>query len=175
MDLETVARRWADTWSRAWPLRDADAIVALYADAVVHRSTAFRQPGLGLAGIRRYLDDNFAVEENIQCWFGPPIVTGGRPDPVVGQLDRGRPGTHVRGSDRAALRQPRPGSRAPRLRRPRRAAPATLRRLVTRLAKPIDATSYPWDSWERHDGSSSPGAPRSAPPRQWRRAERLHD
>ena len=61
MDPETVARRWADTWSRAWPQRDAEAIAALYADTVVHRSTAFRPPGLGLGGIRRYLDENFAV------------------------------------------------------------------------------------------------------------------
>lgn len=78
MDPETVARRWADTWSRAWPQRDAEAIAALYADTVVHRSTAFRPPGLGLGGIRRYLDENFAVEENIECWFGPPIVSGDR-------------------------------------------------------------------------------------------------
>jgi hypothetical protein len=78
MDPESSARRWADTWSHAWPRRDAEAIAALYADTAVHRSTAFRPPGRGLRAIRRYLDDNFAVEENIECWFGPPIVTGDR-------------------------------------------------------------------------------------------------
>ena len=36
MDAETAARRWADTWSRAWPQRDAEAIAALYADTVVY-------------------------------------------------------------------------------------------------------------------------------------------
>jgi ketosteroid isomerase-like protein len=57
MDAETAARRWADTWARAWPQRDAEAIAALYADTVVYRSPAFRQPDLGLAGVRRYLGE----------------------------------------------------------------------------------------------------------------------
>jgi ketosteroid isomerase-like protein len=35
MDAQTSARRWTDTWSRAWPGRDAEAIAALYADTVV--------------------------------------------------------------------------------------------------------------------------------------------
>src|SRR5215469_2210104 len=63
MNAETAARRWADTWSRAWPQRDAEAIAALYAD---------------MAGVRRYLGENLPVEENIQCWFGEPIVSGDR-------------------------------------------------------------------------------------------------
>jgi len=46
MDAETAARRWADTWSRAWPQRDAEAIAALYADTAVYRSTAFGEPYL---------------------------------------------------------------------------------------------------------------------------------
>jgi len=78
MDAETAACRWAETWSRAWPQRDGEAIVALYADSAVYRSTAFGQPYLGLAGVRRYLSENFPAEENIECWFGQPIVSGGR-------------------------------------------------------------------------------------------------
>jgi hypothetical protein len=78
MDAETAARRWADTWSRAWPRRDAEAIVALYGDTVVYRSPAFRQPDLGLAGVRRYLSEQLPAEENIECRFGQPIVSGGR-------------------------------------------------------------------------------------------------
>jgi len=78
MNAETAARRWADTWSRAWPQRDAEAIAALYADMAVYRSPAFQQPYSGLAGVRRYLGENLPVEENIQCWFGEPIVSGDR-------------------------------------------------------------------------------------------------
>ncbi len=78
MDAETAARRWADTWSRAWPQRDAEAIAALYADTVVYRSPAFRPPDLGLAGVRRYLDEQLPAEENIECWFALPIASGNR-------------------------------------------------------------------------------------------------
>ena len=78
MDAETAARRWADTWSRAWPQRDTEAIAALYADTAVYRVPAFREPDLGLAGVRRYLNEQFPVEENIECRFGQPIVSGER-------------------------------------------------------------------------------------------------
>ena len=78
MDPEIAARRWADTWSRAWPQRDVEAIAALYADTAVYRSPAFRPPDLGLAGVRRYLNENLPAEENIECWFGQPIVSGDR-------------------------------------------------------------------------------------------------
>ena len=57
---------------------DVEAIAALYADRAIHRSTAFRQPGLGPAGVRRYLSENFGAEESIECWFGEPIVSGDR-------------------------------------------------------------------------------------------------
>jgi hypothetical protein len=46
MDAETAARSCADTWSRAWPQRDVEAIDMLYADTAVYRSPAFRQPYL---------------------------------------------------------------------------------------------------------------------------------
>jgi len=78
MDADAAARRWADTWSRAWPQRDAEAIAALYADTVVYRSPAFRQPDLGLTGVHRYLNEQLLAEENIECWFGQPIVSSDR-------------------------------------------------------------------------------------------------
>ena len=34
-------------------------------------------PGPGSAS-HPYLTDNFAVEEDIECWFGPPVVSGAR-------------------------------------------------------------------------------------------------
>jgi hypothetical protein len=70
MDPETAARRWADTWSSAWPQRDVETIAALYADTAQYRSPAFREPYLGLAGVRRYLNENLgavtAVEDGIR-------------------------------------------------------------------------------------------------------------
>jgi SnoaL-like domain len=78
MDTEAAARRWADTWRRAWPERDADAIVGLYADSASYRALVFRDPDQGLAGVRGYLNRNFAVEQDIECWFGEPLVDGDR-------------------------------------------------------------------------------------------------
>jgi predicted SnoaL-like aldol condensation-catalyzing enzyme len=78
MDTQIAAQRWADTWSRAWPQRDADAIAALYADTVIYRSLAFRPRDLGLAGVYRYLNEQFPVEQNIECRFGQPIASGDR-------------------------------------------------------------------------------------------------
>jgi hypothetical protein len=78
MDVAEAAARWADTWSRAWPERDAEAIAALYSDAIVYRSPPFREPDLGLAGVRRYLGQEFSAERNIECWFGTPIASGDR-------------------------------------------------------------------------------------------------
>lgn len=79
MDAKAAAQRWADTWSRAWPQRDAEAIAALYADTTVYRSPAFRPPDLGLAGVRRsYLSEQLPAEKNIECWFGQSIVSGDR-------------------------------------------------------------------------------------------------
>jgi SnoaL-like domain len=78
MDSEAAARRWAETWSRAWREKDVEAIVALYAEDAVYRALVFREPDLGAAGVRRYLEENFAVEEEIECWFGEPIAAGGR-------------------------------------------------------------------------------------------------
>ena len=65
-------------WERAWAARDADAIVALYADEARYRALVFRDPDLGLVGVRGYLERNFAVEEDVECWFGEPIVAGDR-------------------------------------------------------------------------------------------------
>src|SRR5258708_32450176 len=78
MDSVTAARCWADTWSGAWQQRDVEAIAARSADTVVYRSPASCQPDLGLAGVRRYLNENLPAEENIECWFSQPIVSGDR-------------------------------------------------------------------------------------------------
>jgi ketosteroid isomerase-like protein len=78
MDVDAAARRWVEVWSSAWPARDADAVEALYADDAVYRALAFREPDLGLAGVRRYLGENFAAESELDCWFGEPVAAGDR-------------------------------------------------------------------------------------------------
>ena len=78
MNTEDAARRWAETWERAWPAGDTDAIAALYADDATYRALAFRTPDHGLAGVRRYLETNFAVERETECWFAEPLAAGDR-------------------------------------------------------------------------------------------------
>ena len=78
MDAGDAARRWASTWQRAWPERDIEAIVALYAEGVEYRALAFRPPELGPEGVRAYLTGEFAVEDDIVCRFGAPVTSGDR-------------------------------------------------------------------------------------------------
>ena len=78
MTSAAAAQRWVETWTRAWPDKDVEAIAALYAGGAVYRALAFRAPDLGLEGVRRYLSENFAVEEDVECWFGDPLVSGDR-------------------------------------------------------------------------------------------------
>lgn len=78
METAEAARRWSDTWRRAWPAGDMEAIAALYAENTAYRALAFREPDLGLAGARRYLSENFDAEDQLECWFSEPVVDGER-------------------------------------------------------------------------------------------------
>ena len=78
MDAARAARAWAETWARAWPVKDLDAIEALYADDAVFRSAPFREPHEGRAGVRAYFEWAFADEEEIECRLGEPLVVGER-------------------------------------------------------------------------------------------------
>ncbi len=76
MDVQEVAQRWAETWERAWPAKDAEAIAALYADGAVYRSHPMRDPEAG--GPRGYAGRQFDLEDSIECRFGTPIAAGDR-------------------------------------------------------------------------------------------------
>jgi hypothetical protein len=58
VNVQEAAERWARTWERAWPTKDADAIAALYADGAAYRAHAFRDPepgGARAADLKRVL------------------------------------------------------------------------------------------------------------------------
>lgn len=76
MDTATAARRWAQTWERAWPSKDADAIAQLYADDAVYRSHPLRRPEPG--GALAYTRRQFAVEHDISCRFSAPLMSEDR-------------------------------------------------------------------------------------------------
>ncbi len=78
MNADDAARRWAEVWTRAWPAKDVEAIVGLYADDASYRALAFREPARGAPGVRRYLKENFDAEERLECWFGAPVIRGDR-------------------------------------------------------------------------------------------------
>jgi ketosteroid isomerase-like protein len=73
-----AARRWAAVWDGAWPSKDVEAIVALYAEGAEYRALVLREPEVGIAGVRAYLTRTLAEEEAIECRFGEPIAAGDR-------------------------------------------------------------------------------------------------
>ncbi len=79
MDAQAAARRWAATWTVAWQAHDVEAVVALYAEECVHRSTPFRPPHRGRQAVRDYVTQAFADEQRIDdVRFGTPVVQGDR-------------------------------------------------------------------------------------------------
>jgi ketosteroid isomerase-like protein len=74
MDAREVARRWASTWERAWPVADLEAIAALYAEGAVFYSHPFRER----QGPAEYVAWAFEDQEAAECRFGEPLVDGQR-------------------------------------------------------------------------------------------------
>jgi SnoaL-like domain len=76
VDVESAARRWAETWQRAWPAKQPAEIAALYHEAASYRSSPFREAEKG--GALGYTQRQFAIEEAVECRFAEPIATGDR-------------------------------------------------------------------------------------------------
>jgi ketosteroid isomerase-like protein len=74
MDVESAARRWRETWLRAWPAKDADAVASLYAEDARFRSEPFRE----LQDPHAYAEWAFSEQDDAECWFAEPIVAGDR-------------------------------------------------------------------------------------------------
>jgi len=69
-----AARRWAETWERAWRDHDPAEIAGLYAENAHFRSQPFRAP----EPAREYAERVFAQEVSAEAQFGEPIVDGDR-------------------------------------------------------------------------------------------------
>jgi hypothetical protein len=74
VDAGEAARRWADVWSRAWPVADVAAIAALYTENAVFYSHPFRdrQPA------EEYAAWAFSDQASAECRFGEPVAAGDR-------------------------------------------------------------------------------------------------
>jgi ketosteroid isomerase-like protein len=79
METAEAARRWRDTWLRAWPAQDVEALRALYSEQIVLRSHPFRDARVGPDDAAAYASWAFDSEEApAECRFGEPIVDGDR-------------------------------------------------------------------------------------------------
>jgi SnoaL-like domain len=74
VETAEAARRWVAGWSRAWPIGDAEAIAALYAEDARFRSEPFRK----LQSPREYAEWAFSEQDEAECWFADPITVGDR-------------------------------------------------------------------------------------------------
>jgi len=77
-DTGAAAERWASIWKAAWEARDTDAIVGLYHAEVIFSTQPFRVVYRGLDGVREYVAQAFAEEEDPNVWVGAPVVDGDR-------------------------------------------------------------------------------------------------
>jgi ketosteroid isomerase-like protein len=79
METDQAVRRWRDTWLRAWPAQDVEAVRSLYGENAVFHSHPFREPHLGADGAAAYASWAFESEETpAECRFGEPVVDGDR-------------------------------------------------------------------------------------------------
>jgi hypothetical protein len=69
MDARAAARRWRETWERAWRDHDHAGIAALYADDAVLQAHAPRRP-------ENYIEPTPAAGHSTECEFDEPLVDG---------------------------------------------------------------------------------------------------
>jgi hypothetical protein len=67
---------WIAAYGRAWVDRDPDAVVSLFTEDAVYRSSPFREPHVGSAGIRDYWTRATSTQEELDLRFGDPVVEG---------------------------------------------------------------------------------------------------
>jgi ketosteroid isomerase-like protein len=67
---------WIEEYGRAWREKDAEAVVRIFTEDAVYRSSPFREPSVGSEGIRAYWTRATAAQEDLDLRFGTPIVQG---------------------------------------------------------------------------------------------------
>ena len=67
---------WIAAYGRAWVGGDPEAAVALFTEDAVYRSSPFREPHVGSAGIRDYWTRATSTQEELDLRFGEPVVEG---------------------------------------------------------------------------------------------------
>jgi ketosteroid isomerase-like protein len=70
-------RGWLEGYRRAWEEADPDAAAALFTEDAVYRSSPFREPHIGTAGIRDYWAGT-TRQSGTRVLIGTPIVDGNR-------------------------------------------------------------------------------------------------
>ncbi len=77
-DTRAAATRWASAWKVGWESLDPEPIVARYAPNALLSTEPFREPYRGRDGVREYVTQALAEEEDPRVWMGDPIVDGDR-------------------------------------------------------------------------------------------------
>ena len=67
---------WIEGYRRAWEEADAELVLTLFTEDASYRSSPFREPGLGHAGIRAYWEDATASQSAVAVQMGDPVVHG---------------------------------------------------------------------------------------------------
>jgi uncharacterized protein (TIGR02246 family) len=74
----TDIRAWIEAYGRAWRERDPDAVVAIFTEDAIYRSSPFREPHVGSDGIRAYWERVTSGQESLDLSFGTPLVQENR-------------------------------------------------------------------------------------------------
>ena len=76
--IRAAATRWAQAWTIGWESLDPEPIIACYAPDALLSTQPFREPYRGLDGVREYVTQALAEEEDPRVWMGEPITQGDR-------------------------------------------------------------------------------------------------
>lgn len=75
---ESWAHDWIEDYGEAWRSGDSGAVVELFTEDAVYRSSPFRAPATGREAILAYWDEATSTQENLDLRFGEPVVNGKR-------------------------------------------------------------------------------------------------